>query len=112
MDEFIHILGAEGVTVRRPAVMNFSVTFKTPHWQSKGFCSACPRDGLLAVGDEIIGTPMAWRSRYFEVDAHRLRIKECTAGAALARGESGRLPITVTGWRRVARIVALTAAPS
>ena len=50
---------------------DFSVTYKTPHWQSKGFCSACPRDGLLVVGDEIIETPMAWRSRYFEVNAFK-----------------------------------------
>ena len=83
LDEFIHILEAEGVTVRRPAVTDFSVTYKTPHWKSKGFCSACPRDGLLVVGDEIIETPMAWRSRYFEVDAYRPLLKEYTA----SRGE-------------------------
>ena len=34
--------------------MDFSVTYKTPHWQSKGFCAACPRDGLLVAGDEIL----------------------------------------------------------
>jgi glycine amidinotransferase len=82
LDEFIHILEAEGVTVRRPAVTDFSVTYKTPHWQSKGFCSACPRDGLLVVGDEIIETPMAWRSRYFEVNAYRPLLKEYTASGA------------------------------
>ena len=82
LDEFIHILEAEGVTVRRPAVTDFSVTYKTPHWKSKGFCSACPRDGLLVVGDEIIETPMAWRSRYFEVDAYRSLLKEYTAKGA------------------------------
>jgi glycine amidinotransferase len=82
LDEFIHILEAEGVTVRRPAVTDFSVTYKTPHWKSKGFCSACPRDGLLVVGDEIIETPMAWRSRYFEVDAYRPLLKEYTAQGA------------------------------
>ncbi|MGO9176319.1 MAG: amidinotransferase, partial [Desulfobaccales bacterium] len=82
LDEFIHILEAEGITVRRPAVTDFSVTYKTPHWQSKGFCAACPRDGLLVVGDEIIETPMAWRSRYFEVNAYRLLLKEYTARGA------------------------------
>ena len=68
--------------MRRPAVTDFSVTYKTPHWQSKGFCAACPRDGLLVVGDEIIETPMAWRSRYFEVDAYRPLLKEYTARGA------------------------------
>ena len=40
LDEFMHILEAEGITVRRPAVTDFSATYKTPHWQSKGFCAA------------------------------------------------------------------------
>ena len=31
-----------------------------------GFMNACPRDGLMVVGDEIIEAPMAWRSRTFE----------------------------------------------
>ena len=82
LDEFIHILEAEGVTVRRPAVTDFSVRYKTPHWKSKGFCVACPRDGLLVVGDEIIETPMAWRSRYFETQAYRPLLKEYSAKGA------------------------------
>jgi hypothetical protein len=44
--------------VRRPAVTDYSVTFKTPHWKSQGLCSACPREGLLIVGDEIIEAPV------------------------------------------------------
>ena len=90
LDEFIHILEAEGVTVRRPAVTDFSVTYKTPHWQSKGFCSACPRDGLLVVGEEIIETPMAWRSRYFEVDAYRPLLKDYTAEGRSGPPRRGR----------------------
>jgi hypothetical protein len=38
LGEFIHILEAEGVNVRRPAMRDFSVTCMTPHWKSKGFC--------------------------------------------------------------------------
>jgi glycine amidinotransferase len=82
LDEFVHILEAEGVTVRRPAVADFSVTYKTPHWRSKGFCAACPRDGLLVVGEEIIEAPMAWRSRYFEMDVYRPLLKEYSARGA------------------------------
>ncbi|MDJ0713182.1 MAG: amidinotransferase [Prochloraceae cyanobacterium] len=76
LDEFIHILEAEGVVVRRPEIIEGSRQYKTPNWKSKGFCTACPRDGFLVVGDEIIETPMPWRSRYFETDAYRSLFKE------------------------------------
>ena len=59
LDEFIQILEAEGVKVRRPDPMDFAVRVKTPFWSSTGFCTACPRDGFLVVGDEIIESPMA-----------------------------------------------------
>lgn len=72
LDEFVHLLEAEGVTVRRPEPLDFSSPFVTPDWYSAGgLYAAMPRDGLLVIGDEIIETPMAWRSRYFEVHAFR-----------------------------------------
>ena len=43
---------------------------------------ACPRDGFLIVGDEIIETPMAWRSRYFEPHAFRKLFKDYFAQGA------------------------------
>jgi glycine amidinotransferase len=57
-------------------VCNLSTRFRTPFWSSKGYCLACPRDGFLVVGDEIIETPMAWRSRFFEAYAYRRLFKE------------------------------------
>ena len=66
LDAFIHVLEAEGVRVRRPDLIDFALKAKTPFWKSTGFCISCPRDGFLVVGDEIIETPMAWRSRFFE----------------------------------------------
>jgi glycine amidinotransferase len=71
LNEFVTLLRGEGVTVRRPEVVDFARTFKTPDWRSSGFCAACPRDGFLVIGDEIVETPMAWRSRYFEAHAYR-----------------------------------------
>lgn len=71
LDEFIRILKAEGVAVRQPDAVDFSRRYSTLNWRSTGFCVACPRDGFLVIGDEIIETPMAWRSRYFEGDAYR-----------------------------------------
>jgi glycine amidinotransferase len=76
LDEFIHILEAEGVTVRRPDVMDFHAQYKTPMWTSRGFCVACPRDLFLVVNNEIIETPTCWRSRYFEPNAYRNLFKE------------------------------------
>ncbi|MCP5104250.1 MAG: amidinotransferase, partial [bacterium] len=75
--EFVHILEAEGVTVRRPEVSDHSRPFSTQEWQSScGLYAAMPRDVLLVIGDEIIESPMCWRSRYYEADAYRQLIKE------------------------------------
>ena len=74
--EFCHILEAEGVRVRRPDPLDFHAKYATPHWSSRGFTCACPRDSLLVVGDEVIETPMAWRSRYFETFAYRALLRE------------------------------------
>jgi glycine amidinotransferase len=82
LDELIHILQAEGVTVRRPDPIDQKRMYRTPSWKSSGYCITCPRDGFLVVGDEIIETPMAWRSRYFEAFAYRSLFKEYFAAGA------------------------------
>ena len=82
LDEFIRILEAEGITVRRPDSVDFSRHYRAPGWASRGFCVACPRDPYLVVGDEIIETPSCWRSRYFEADAYRSLFKEYFAKGA------------------------------
>ncbi|MBY0335067.1 MAG: hypothetical protein K2X11_00540 [Acetobacteraceae bacterium] len=76
LDGFIRLMEGEGIRVRRPEAMNHRRKFRTLEWSSRGFCIACPRDGFLAAGDEIIETPMCWRSRYFEADAYRPLFKE------------------------------------
>lgn len=82
LDQFVHILEAEGVVVRRPDVVDLTARTRTPLWTSKGYCLACPRDGFLVLGSEIIETPMAWRSRYFEAHAYRSLFKEYFAKGA------------------------------
>jgi glycine amidinotransferase len=79
LDEFIHILEDDGVIVRRPDIVDFSLRYQTPLWSSRGYSTACPRDGFLIIGNEIIETPMAWRSRYFESYAYRPLFKEYAA---------------------------------
>ena len=77
VDGFAHILESEGVIVRRPDIVDYSASFRTPDWEvMNGFCSANPRDVFLVIGNEIIEAPMADRSRYFESWAYRSLLKE------------------------------------
>lgn len=82
LDGFIELLQREGVVVRRPDPLDHSRRFRTPHFTSRGFCTACPRDGFLVLGDEIIEAPMAWPSRHFEGLAYRTLFREYSAGGA------------------------------
>lgn len=76
LEELVHILEAEGVTVRRPDPVDFSRPYSTPDWESTGLYAAMPRDLLIVIGDEIIEAPMSWRSRHFEVHAFRRLLKD------------------------------------
>jgi glycine amidinotransferase len=77
LDEFIHILEAEGVTVRQPTPFDFTRPYSTPEFEIESGCYALmPRDVLLVIGDQIIEAPMGWRSRYFEHQAYKALCKE------------------------------------
>jgi glycine amidinotransferase len=76
LEGFVHLLEAEGVIVRRPERLDFTRRYATPEWESTGLYAAMPRDLLLVVGEEIIESPLAWRSRHFEVHAYRPLLKE------------------------------------
>jgi len=41
-----------------------------------GLHMACPRDSLVVIGNEIIESPMAWRSRYFETRPYKKLLNE------------------------------------
>ena len=41
-----------------------------------GFSGAFPRDIWMVIGNEIIESPMAWRSRFFEYRAYRKLMTE------------------------------------
>ncbi|XP_072032953.1 glycine amidinotransferase, mitochondrial-like [Amphiura filiformis] len=81
LEEFCSVLRREGVIVRRPDVVDFSVKYTTPDFTSTGHV-AIPRDLLIVIGDEIIESPMAWRSRFFEYRAYRSLLKEYFNGGA------------------------------
>ena len=92
LDEFVSILEAEGVTVRRPDVVDNSASFGAPGWTSTGLYAAMPRDLLLVFGNDIIECPLAWRSRYFETSAYRSLLKEYFhAGARWSAGPKPEL---------------------
>lgn len=77
LEHFVRILESEGVIVKRPKRMPLGTEFSTPFWTSPtGLHTAMPRDSLLAIGDTIIESPMAWRSRYFETFAYRDILKD------------------------------------
>ncbi|CAH1779734.1 unnamed protein product [Owenia fusiformis] len=74
--EFCRILEAEGITVKQPDIIDWSVPYKTPDFASTGLYAAMPRDIWMVVGDEIIEAPMCWRSRFFEYRAYRALMKD------------------------------------
>jgi glycine amidinotransferase len=101
LEEFVHILEAEGVTVRRPQPVDQRKPFGAPGWQSTGLYAAMPRDTLLVIGNEIIECPMAWRSRYFETSPYRPLLKEYfRGGARWTAGPKPELPDELydAGW--------------
>jgi glycine amidinotransferase len=72
LEGFVRVLTERGVRVVRPECVSHRRSFATPNWRSPGgLYSAMPRDLLLIVGNTVIEAPMAWRSRYFEIDAYR-----------------------------------------
>lgn len=66
LNQFAIQLQDQGIVVHRPIPLANRSIFKTPDWKSDGYYSYCPRDGVLIVGNTMIETPMALRSRYFE----------------------------------------------
>ena len=71
LGEFIALLEAQGVTVKRPERWPHEATFSTPDWESQGYYNYCPRDLMLVIGDHIIETPNVIRSRAQESFSYR-----------------------------------------
>ncbi|EKX53778.1 hypothetical protein GUITHDRAFT_100748 [Guillardia theta CCMP2712] len=77
LNYFVELLEGEGVVVRRPDVVDFNVPVKTPDWEVPRMnTSACPRDLLLTLGNEVIEATMSWRSRFFEYRPYRGILKD------------------------------------
>lgn len=77
LDEFIHILKAEGVNVRFPDPIDHQKACTTLDWTTpSGNSQAKPRDLLIVIGNELIEATMSWRSRYFEFRGYRSLARE------------------------------------
>lgn len=73
----VAVLEARGITVRRPERHDFSVPIETPDFRVEHqYCSTCPRDVLMTVGNEIIEATMSRRARFFEYRPYRKLIYE------------------------------------
>jgi N-dimethylarginine dimethylaminohydrolase len=71
LNEFVRILEAQGVTVKRPETWPHEAKFSTINWEAEGYYNYCPRDVLLVIGNQIIETPNVIRSRAQETFSYR-----------------------------------------
>lgn len=77
LEGFVHVLEAEGVTVRRPDPVDLCRPMATPDWSvPAGWAQSVPRDLLVVIGNEIIEAPMSLRSRFFEYTGYRTLLNE------------------------------------
>lgn len=71
IDGLVQVLSKMGVTVHRPAIVDWNQKFSTLDWHSHGWQSWCPRDLIINLGDMLIETPSPVRSRYLETMIYR-----------------------------------------
>lgn len=68
IENFVDLLGKEGVRVLRPKVPKRAYPIKTPWWESYTHPALNVRDLSIIIGNTIIETPPMCRFRYFEND--------------------------------------------
>lgn len=73
LDNLARVLTERGIRVLRPDTsMNWNNSLKTPHFQiNTQYCSTCPRDTMITLGNIILEATMSRRDRYFESMACR-----------------------------------------
>lgn len=71
LDIFAKKLKELGVVVTRPDDWPHDREFSTPFWTTHGYYNYCPRDIFAVIGNQIIETPNAIRSRYLESFSYR-----------------------------------------
>ncbi|MEZ4436942.1 MAG: inosamine-phosphate amidinotransferase 1 [bacterium] len=81
IEAFVEVLTGLGIRVRRarpqpPHALAFA------GWQTERFFTYCPRDVLLTIGDTVIESPNAFRSRACEAHAYTELLVEYLRGGA------------------------------
>ena len=72
LNNLANILTNLGITVLRPTPINFNQKVKIPLWEVDNmFCSVCPRDVMITIGNCIIEATMSKRGRFFEYLPYR-----------------------------------------
>ena len=71
LEMFVDDLTKMGIKVHRPAPADFTEIYETPDWRVDGNSSYCPRDTVLAIGNQAIETPMVLRHRQNEARVYR-----------------------------------------
>lgn len=80
LDMLVDILEGEGIVVKRPASVDHCVETKAPSWSVDAqYGTTCPRDVMITLGDIILETNMAKRSRFFEYLPYRNTIRDLWA---------------------------------
>lgn len=77
LNTLVEIMEGEGITVKRPTPVDHYVETKSPSWSVKTqYGTGCPRDIMITLGDIILETNMAKRSRFFEYLPYRNIIRD------------------------------------
>lgn len=66
LDALVSILRGVGIVVHQPPSIDHAIRYGSPHWQSTGRSSYCPRDLTLILGETIIECPSPMRARQYE----------------------------------------------
>lgn len=73
----VSLLQSRGIIVRRPEPHDFSAPTRTPTFEVENqYCSVCPRDVMITLGNEILEGTMSRRGRYFEYQVYRKLVYE------------------------------------
>ncbi len=77
LNGLVNLLKSQNVIVRRPEKFDFRQSIKTPYFEVENqYCGVCPRDVLIALGNEILEATMSRRARFFEYLPYRKLVYE------------------------------------
>ncbi|MGC5033662.1 hypothetical protein [Micromonospora sp. DT229] len=77
LDNLAALLESLDVTVRRPDPMDFGKPLSTPTFDVENqYCSVCPRDVVITLGNQILEATMSRRARFFEYLPYRRIIRD------------------------------------